>query len=220
MSYDHVSDREHMIKSSLEANETSASMARELNHRVRNMLQIVMGLCNQTLRQSEDLRQFESLFLGRVQALARVYEVVQRDGWTRVSVHDLIESIVSRVLTAEYYQLEGDRADLAADAAAGFGLVIHEITEGARQRGVGDRGGKVSIRWELIPDEGARTNLLIVHWQERTSTQREPQLNAAVYARLQRQLRHELNGSLTCENSSGSLYIKLELPSTRTHATH
>lgn len=203
-----------------EADRTGASLARELNHRVRNMLQIVMGLCNQTLRQSEDLRQFEHLFLGRVQALARVYEVLQRDGWTQVSLHELIESIVSRVLAADHYQLEGEKSHLAADAATGFGLVIHEITEGARQRGVGAHGGNLSVRWEVNRADDGATSHLLLHWQECTATERDQQVPPAVFERLQRQLRHELNGSLSYEHAPGSIYMKLELPVLHTQARH
>ena len=207
-------------QTSAEADKSSASVARELNHRVRNMLQIVMGLCNQTLRQSEDLRQFENLFLGRVQALARVYEVVQRNGWTRVSVHELLESIVSRVLAADRFQLEGEKSHLAADAATGFGLVIHELAEGARQRGAGAHEGKLSVRWEVVRDAGANANHLTLHWQERTASDRDPIVASPVYERLQRQLRHELNGTLAHESAPGSLHIKLEIPLTRAQAGH
>lgn len=198
---------------------TSASLARELNHRVRNMLQIVMGLCNQTLRQSADLRQFENLFLGRVQALARVYEVVQRDGWTQVSVHELIDSIVSRVIAVDHYQLEGDKAQLAADGAMGFGLVIHEIAEGARQRGVAAQGGNLRVRWDVNREDDAIT-LLTVHWQEHASTDRDVPIAVSLYERLERQLRHELNGRLCYESAPGSLYIKLELPLAQSQAMH
>ncbi len=196
-----------------------ASMARELNHRVRNMLQIVMGLCNQTLRQSADLRQFENLFLGRVQALARVYEVVQRDGWTQVSVHELIDSVVSRVIDCDHYHLEGNQAHVAADGAMGFGLVIHELAESARQRGVAAQGGHLRVRWDVNREDSAVT-LLTVHWQEHTSTERDVPIAVSMYERLERQLRHELNGRLSYESAPGSLYIKLELPLAQSQARH
>ena len=208
-----------MEQPSAGADKPSASMARELNHRVRNMLQIVMGLCNQTLRQSEDLRQFENLFLGRVQALARVYEVVQRHGWTQVSVHELIDSIVSRAVASDHYQIQGEKAQLAADAAMGFGLVIHEITEGARQRGVGAQGGNLLVRWDVTRNDGA-ASLLRVHWRERTSADRDHPVAASAYERLQRQLRHELNGTLSYESAPGSLLIALELPLAQPQITH
>lgn len=197
------------------ADSASASLARELNHRVRNMLQIVMGLCNQTLRQSEDLRQFEHLFLGRVQALARVYEVLQREGWTQVPVHELIESIVSRVLGAEHFDIGGEKVLLSADAATGFGLVVHEIVEGARQRGVGGQGGRLTVRWEVIGTEGDGASNLAMHWHERTFAGRDHAVSTAVYERLQRQIRHELNGSISLESASGSLDLKLNLPLAR-----
>ena len=199
----------------------SASLARELNHRVRNMLQIVMGLCNQTLRQSEDLRHFEHLFLGRVQALARVYEVLQREGWAQVSVHKLIESIVSRVLGADHYQIGGERALLSADAATGFGLVIHEIVEGARQRGVGGQGGRLTVRWDVIRAEGdGASSYLAMFWQEHTSAGRDHSMSTAVRERLQRQISHELNGSLSLESAPGCLSLKLELPLAQAQLSH
>lgn len=209
-----------MEQSSAESSPNTSS-ARELNHRVRNMLQIVMGLCNQTLRQSEDLRQFENLFLGRVQALARVYEVLQRGGWAHVSVRELIEGIVSRILSPTHFRLEGDHAYLSADAATGFGLVVHEITEGARQRGVGGPAGGLHVRWEVTPEtEDASTTILTVHWRERLPMGKDHAVHSAAIDRLQRQLRHELNASVLFENAPGAYYIKLVLPLELAQARH
>lgn len=177
------------------------------------MLQVVMGLCNQTLRQSADLRQFENLFLGRVQALARVYEVLQRDGWTRVSVHELIDGIVSRVLSAAHYELEGPPAYIAADAATGFGLLLHELAEGARKRGVAESTGRLQVRWEVTEEGEPATRSLMVHWRERVSVAKDlAALTNGTFERLQRQLRHEFNGSLLVETTPGVVDIKLEVP--------
>jgi hypothetical protein len=101
----------------------------------------------------------------------------------------------------------------------GFGLVIHEITEGARQRGVGAQGGNLSVRWDLSRDDSAASHLT-VHWQEHTSTDRDLPVAVSVYNRLERQLRHELNGTLSYESTPGSFYIKLELPLTQSQAMH
>src|SRR5688572_31706571 len=46
-------------------------LIRESNHRVRNMLQVVIGLATQTMRRSEDLAAFEKTYFERLRSEER-----------------------------------------------------------------------------------------------------------------------------------------------------
>ncbi|MGH8189398.1 MAG: PAS domain-containing protein, partial [Steroidobacteraceae bacterium] len=101
------------------AEEHHRLLVAELNHRVRNMLQVVIGLANQTLHRSEDLKQFDKAFMGRMQALARAYELVSRDGWHRVAIGELLRTQLAPFAGEPgRYTADGEEVLLTANAAA------------------------------------------------------------------------------------------------------
>jgi len=53
----------------VEAEQHQRLLVDELNHRVKNMLAVVISLATQTLRRSGTLEEFSGVFLGRVHAL-------------------------------------------------------------------------------------------------------------------------------------------------------
>ena len=55
----------------------------ELNHRVKNMLAVVISLATQTLRRSGTLEEFSGVFLGRVHALTAAYALLSRENWSQ-----------------------------------------------------------------------------------------------------------------------------------------
>ena len=150
----------------------------ELNHRVRNMLQVVIGLCNQTLRRSTDLKQFEGAFMGRVQALARAYELLSAEGWKSVSMADLLRAQLSPFADGKRFNADGCEVMLTADAALGFGLAIYELATNATKYGaLSTPNGHIEVSWKVDseshehPSDGtgdtARSHNLIMQWRER-----------------------------------------------------
>src|SRR5262249_29441499 len=54
----------------------------ELNHRVKNMLTVIVSIAAQTLKRAESVDDFGKTFLDRLHAMARSYELVSRDQWS------------------------------------------------------------------------------------------------------------------------------------------
>ena len=52
-------DAPNAAADAIAAAEQQRVLVAELNHRVRNMLQVVIGIANQTLRRSADIKEFE-----------------------------------------------------------------------------------------------------------------------------------------------------------------
>ncbi len=121
----------------------------ELNHRVKNMLTVVMGMAEQTIRTSSDLPDFKGRFLDRLHALARSYELLSRGHWTEASVRDLILLHLSP-FGSERARLQGPEVRLSPRQALALGMVIHELaTNAAKYGALGSSGGQVDIRWTL-----------------------------------------------------------------------
>ncbi len=196
------------------AEEQQRTLVSELNHRVRNMLQVVIGLGNQTMRRSTDLQQFEKAFMGRMQSLARAYELLSRGGWHEVSVADLLNSqLAPFVAEGNRCTLEGEKVMLTANAALALGLVLYELATNATKYGaLSAPAGSVDVAWRLEPrSDGA--SALVFNWRERDGPAvSEPVHRGFGTELLQRQLRYELNGNATMDFQQDGLRVVLEIP--------
>ncbi len=196
------------------AEEQQRMLVSELNHRVRNMLQVVIGLANQTLHRSTDMKQFEKSFMGRVQSLARAYELVSRGGWHRVSVAELLDAQLAPFAPeGGRYRAEGEPVLLTASAALAFGLVLYELATNATKYGaLSVPSGHIELAWRLKAQDGA-TPALVFSWRERGGPPvTEPTRRGFGSELLQRQLRYELNGQATMEFLEEGLQVTVEIP--------
>src|SRR5262249_10833166 len=61
-----------------QAEEQQRVLVAELNHRVKNMLTVIVSIATQTLKRSDNVKAFGEAFLDRLHAMARAYELVSR----------------------------------------------------------------------------------------------------------------------------------------------
>ena len=130
-------------------------MVAELNHRVRNMLQVVMAVFQRTLRRSGSLEEFAKAFRGRVMALARAHELVSAAGWKPVPLRELaLKELDPYADGKARILLEGPRgrADAADRARARHGAARAGDQCLEIRRAVG-AAGPCDDRWSL---EGRR----------------------------------------------------------------
>lgn len=196
------------------AEEQLRTLVSELNHRVRNMLQVVIGLANQTMSRSTDLQQFEKAFMGRMQSLARAYELLSRGGWREVSVADLLNSqLASFAAEGNRYTVQGEKVMLTANAALALGLVLYELATNATKYGaLSVPDGHVDISWRL-ERKGDKDPVLVFSWRERDGPAvSEPARRGFGTELLQRQLRYELSGNATMDFHQDGLRVMLEIP--------
>jgi two-component system, chemotaxis family, CheB/CheR fusion protein len=196
------------------AEEQQRLLVAELNHRVRNMLQVVIGLCNQTLHRSADLKEFEAAFLGRVQALGRAYELLSREGWRRVSLEELVRSQLAGFATQDgRYSAAGPELEIRPSTALALGLVLYELATNATKYGaLSVPNGHVSITWR-IDDGASEAPLLVMRWVERDGPEVKTPARTGFGAELvKRQLRHELGGDATIAFNKEGLEMTITAP--------
>ncbi|MGA8292240.1 MAG: PAS domain S-box protein [Rhodoplanes sp.] len=134
----------------------------ELSHRSKNLLMIVLGIANQTVR-TGDLQKLES----RLMALARSHDLLEENRWAGARVEALIYAqlglfadVIDRVDAA------GPLIMLRPEAAQSIGLALHELVTNAMNFGaLSSPEGRVAIRWD-IDDQQTRKKFWI-SWQER-----------------------------------------------------
>jgi two-component system CheB/CheR fusion protein len=197
------------------AEEQQRLLVAELNHRVRNMLQVVIGLSSQTLRRSSNLEEYEGSFMGRMQALARAYELLSRDGWHSVPIAELLRSQLAPFTGGEgrRYTAQGDDVVLVASAALSIGLVVYELATNATKYGaLSVPGGHVDISWQFIGSNGGKPHL-VLQWNEHGGPPvKQPTRHGFGSELVQRQLRYELNGQASLDYAESGLRVTMTIP--------
>lgn len=183
-------------------------LIRESNHRVRNMLQVVIGLATQTMRRSADLAAFERTYFERLQALARAYELLAREGWRNVSLGDLLTMQLAAVVEdRSRYSVAGEDIVLKPTAALSLGLVVHELAMNANLHGAFALAtGRVAVRWGVA---GASLRL---DWEEQGCPGRSTDPEGLGCELVKRQLQHELRGDAALDFTDSGLVVRLSIP--------
>lgn len=186
----------------------------ELNHRVRNMLQVVMGLASQSVHRSHDLQEFEKAFSGRMQALARAYDLLSRDGWRKVPVPDLVRNQLAP-FTADSgrYRTTGDAFTMTANGALSLGLVLYELATNATKYGaLSLPTGHVRIEWTLESQRASKPEF-VLRWEEIGGpTVESPTRHGFGTELVQRQLKYELNGNADMDFRKEGLVVTMRIP--------
>lgn len=137
----------------------------ELNHRVRNILNLIRSLISQTRNEASDVASFSELIGGRIAALATAHDHITRGHWSHSSLTELIEAEARAYLSgkADRVTIAGADVLIAPEAYTVLALVLHEMmTNSAKYGALCDSNGRLGI--ELRRD--ANGDLLIC-WRER-----------------------------------------------------
>jgi two-component system CheB/CheR fusion protein len=202
------------VTSMVQAEQHQRMMVDELNHRVRNMLTVVISLAAQTLRQSKSLPEFSDAFMGRVNALSAAYTLLSRDNWTEVSLRDvLLEELRPFIGHArDNVSVTGDRVWLKPRGALALGMAVHELVTNAVKYGaLSVPDGKITIHWDIGPThDGER---LVWVWNERDGPAIEqPDRYGFGLSMIERSVRHELKGEAKFEFEPAGLRATLAIP--------
>lgn len=144
--------------------QTSDTLLRELQHRVKNNLQMITALIRLEARNLPDNateQRFDRL-AGRIDALALLYRSLSDEGVSEsVDLGIYLSEIASSVMRA--HAVEGIRLDLKVDTwpvsvnvAMPAGLVVNELlTNALKHAFAGREGGTITLH-SIVDDDGCR----------------------------------------------------------------
>jgi two-component system, chemotaxis family, CheB/CheR fusion protein len=139
----------------------------ELNHRVKNMLTVVISLATNTIGRSTTLEAFREVFLGRIHALAASYALLSRDSWSPIPLREILMQELQPFMSGEHVNaaLTGPMVLAEPRMALALGLAVHELTTNAVKFGaLSNPVGKVDINWTVEKTAGGTE--LVLKWVE------------------------------------------------------
>ncbi len=154
-----------------EYEEHLAFTLRELSHRTKNLLAVVLGLSHMIARRSDGIEDFEARFQGCVQALAHCHDLLVQHEWQGATLEELL-----RVQLAPFGGIDGGRfavrgpeVYLKPPAMQSLGLILHELATNATKHGaLSAEPGRVAIDWAGSA-EGVRLT-----WEEKGGPEVKP----------------------------------------------
>jgi two-component sensor histidine kinase len=138
---------------------------RELSHRSKNLLAIVLAIARQTSRHTSSFDEFEQRFNSRIQALADAHDLLVEQQWSGAYLDDLVGAQLAAFGT-ERVICRGARIMLKTEAVQNVALALHELATNASKYGaLSVSTGKVNIDWARQPGADGTSDLRLT-WRE------------------------------------------------------
>jgi two-component sensor histidine kinase/CheY-like chemotaxis protein len=190
-------------------------LTRELSHRVKNTMAVVMSLVRRTAVGSSSVADFSENLMGRLRAMADAHALLFETNWSEAGLLD----VVRRTL-APYSQGKGERfqikpgpvVHLDPKSSLALSMVFNELTTNAVKYGaLSHEGGYIAISWRQEHSEGS--SVVRLDWQEvdgpRVETPEEQGFGTTL---IERSVRYELNGDVELQYADRGLRCTISFP--------
>ena len=200
---------------------------REVHHRVKNNLQMISSLLRLQARRltADEGRLALAEAERRLQAIARVHDILSREGMEQVPFDEIIEDLVRVAADSAFsieqaveFSVEGDVGDLPAPVATPLAVVLQEVLQNAiehafiSERGEPQMGGRIDIS---VSNDG-RTATIVVADNGRGlpddfAVESSPSLGLSIVRSL---VSGQLNGSIDMRSEGKGTEVILQVPVT------
>lgn len=199
------------------AEERITLLAREVDHRAKNIMAVVQAMVR--LTRATDIDSYRKAITGRIGNLARTHNLLAANRWEGVSLQTLIGDECSAFgLDSDdspargTLRASGPDLRLPPAAAQSLALVIHELITNAFKYGaLSVSGGLVSLEWRIEAQAGA--DMLLVTWVEEGGPQVNPPQKAGFGSELiAGSIQHQLGGRVELDWHPAGLRVSLAIP--------
>lgn len=194
-----------------QSNDQQDTLIAELNHRVRNILNLIVGLVRQCGASATSVTQFTHDINSRIHALARAHDQLTSSGWRPRSLCKMVRVEAAAYLgdNADRVRISGSDWAIEPDAFATLALVFHElITNSAKYGAFKQHGGHVELRVERRP-----SGELSLAWSEHGGEAVVPPTRRGFGSTIiERAIPHELAGEATLDYAPGGLKALFAIP--------
>ncbi|SHI51977.1 HWE histidine kinase domain-containing protein [Wenxinia saemankumensis] len=195
------------------AQEQQELLIAELNHRVRNILNLIRALVSQGRGGTTGIEEYARVLDARIHALARAHDQLTRTDWTWTPLRTLVETEAQAFVQgkADRVRVSGDAVDLSPAAFSTLALVFHElVTNSAKHGALSDSSGEVLIGLAMQEDGSLR-----ITWRERNGPAvQAPRRRGFGSTIIERSVPFELKGTAELHYRMTGVEAEFWLPST------
>ena len=185
-----------------------AMLAREAEHRSKNMLASVQAVVR--LTKADTAHDFKEAITGRINALDNVHRLLVQSNWSGADLRALITNELAPYCKPEdlVADLSGPDVVLESNAAQAISMTLHELaTNAAKYGALSVPGGRVRITWSR------QNNGLAFRWDERGGPSvREPSTRGVGTRVMDGMIRGQLNGTIQFDWREEGLACAFSLP--------
>ena len=136
---------------------------RELSHRSKNLLSVIIAIARQSAKQSTTVEDYCARFEERLSALARLHDLLVQEEWRGASLQAVAHSQIAP-FAGNRVSTDGPDVRMRPDVAQTVSMVFHELATNASKYGALSNGkGGVTVTWGFR-DQGEKR--LFIQWQE------------------------------------------------------
>jgi PAS domain S-box-containing protein len=170
-SFKHFAGVNWDITSIKEAEKQAEYVAREMAHRVKNIIAMINGISRMTAKSSANLDEYQEAFGQRLQALAGVNQLILGNETRRASLENLVEDTLHSVNNQNRITIRTSDFETNEKASQTLVLALNELATNAVKYGaLQDPDGTVDL--QIITDEDA--DLFELVWTENRERPIEP----------------------------------------------
>jgi PAS domain S-box-containing protein len=188
--------------------ERIAMLAREAEHRTKNILATVQATVN--LSQAETVDGFKRAIEGRIQALANVHSLFVKSRWGGAELSNIATQELAPYLGKGQARarIDGPYVLLAPNTAQAIAVTLHELaTNAAKYGSLSTPTGQVEITWVRAPD-----GRLILHWTESGGPPaKKPTREGFGTTVIERMIREQLKGEMHLDWRTEGLACEIHL---------
>lgn len=191
-----------------EARDRADLLARELNHRVKNLFAVVLAIIQMSAKDKPEAKPVTDSIAQRVRALLTAHEVSQGElDRDLASLETLIETTLAPYRSGKQpATVEGPEVLLPAKRITPLGLVFHELTTNAVKYGAWAKGGKIDVSWKWIEDSIRLT------WRESGAPLESVPERSGFGSLLMESAARQFGGSVSRDFTPDGLVVTIDLP--------
>ena len=183
-------------------------LAREVDHRAKNLLAVVQAMVRMT--RADTVADFVDAVEGRIAALARAHMLLAGSRWTGADLRRLIEDEIAPYSSGSgRAQACGPTVTLSPESAQALAMALHELaTNAAKYGALSAPEGRVSIEWSWTPEQQ-----LVLRWAETGGPPVRPPSRYGFGSRLvERAIRDQLGGGVRIDWKVDGIVCELIVP--------
>jgi two-component sensor histidine kinase len=191
-----------------EARDRADLLARELNHRVKNLFAVVLAIVQMSARDKPEAKEVTNSIAQRIRALLTAHEVSQGELERPVaSLRALVETSLAPYRSSNHpAEIDGPEIMLPAKRVTPLGLVLHELTTNAVKYGAWKDEGTVHVSWS--EQDGTVT----LEWRETGAKLGDAPEHTGFGSLLMTSAARQFGGTFERKFTPDGLIVTIELP--------